>query len=161
MHKTKIQLLLNVVKYYLTQLTMWSKCYTCVDCCLELHFVPSIVIQHLVLFPQASSAPLQPYMRCEQPAAPVAKVGPLAMVNPQCMHHRGILLCGQQSVQLQIALPLPLYILVVRDYSFACLQSSQFILFVSGFFHSKIATVFIIIIIDKLISFQSTLNGFH
>ena len=48
-------------------------------------------------------------MRCEQPAALVAKVGPLAMFNPQCMHHRGTLLCGQQSVQLQIALP-PLYI---------------------------------------------------
>jgi len=34
-----------------------------------------------VLFPQASSALLHPYLQWEHSVAPVAKVGPLAMVS--------------------------------------------------------------------------------
>ena len=94
-----------------------------------------------MLFPQASSALLHPYLQCEHSGAQVAKVGLLEMVS--CLP----IMCAARQYftvwlaehlvagLLGIAFPLPLYILVVEGcYSLACLQSSQLILFASCFF---------------------------
>ena len=97
-----------------------------------------------MLFPQAFSALLQPHLQCEHPAAPVAKVSPLAMVSSLSIVHAAQqyftvwlverLVAGLFGIVFPIPL-LRLYILVVGCcYSLACLESSWIILFARCFF---------------------------
>ena len=74
--------MINVVKYNLTQLTTWSKRYTCGRCCLAMRCVLSIVFLALCCF----SKPFQPYYTpicsaCSQRLQLLLKVGPFAMVS--------------------------------------------------------------------------------
>ena len=94
-----------------------------------------------MLFLQAFSTQLHHYLQCVQSAAPVAKVGPLAMVTGLLITH-----AARQYIPVSLAerivaglfgivFPLPLYILVDGGcFSLACLQSSRLILFASCFF---------------------------
>ena len=130
---------------------MRSKRYTCRGCCLVLHCIAlhlslALCSQHcfsVVLFLQASSALLDPYLQCVHSAAlvPIAKVRPKVSSLPSvCAAWRYFavwlvehLVAGLFGRAFLIP-PLPLYILVVGVcYSLACLQSYWLTLVASCF----------------------------
>ena len=127
-----------------------------------------------MLFPQASSPLLDAYLQCEHSVAPVAEVGPLAIVSVApvvrvawwyftvwLVEH---LVAGLFGIMVPLT-PLPLYILVVGGcYSLTRLQSSQLILFTNCFFIPLFQwfSLFLLLLLGHLAALtRSHLTGDH
>ena len=141
----------TVVKNNLSEYAC-GRCCLVLRCILALRCILSVVFSN-VLFLQAFSTLLHPYLQCVLSAAPVTKVRPLATVSGLLITWAvwryftvwlvERLVAGLFGIAFPLP-PIPLYILVVGGcYSLACLQSSRIILF-AFFFHSFISMVFII-----------------